>query len=171
MKPSSRTRTNNRLDGTLVELIGLSPEKAEQIARSLDLLLAESHVHYMNVRGFHWNIRGAHFFELHVKFEELYTEALVRIDEIAERILSLGSTPSHTFAAYVEMAELEAAEHVSDPREAIQHVLDAFQRLIRLQRSILDLAQEAGDEGTADLMTQYIRELEKQAWMYRAFLD
>jgi starvation-inducible DNA-binding protein len=82
--------------------VGLESTSTAKLADQLNDLLANYQVFYMNVRGFHWNIRGDKFFELHIKFEELYTEALVKIDEIAERILTLGYTPLRSFSDYIK---------------------------------------------------------------------
>ena len=90
--------------------IGLNDEYTKQITEHLNLLLASSQQFYMNVRGYHWNVTGEHFFELHVKFEELYNELILQIDEIAERILTLGKTPLHTYADYAEISVIEQTE-------------------------------------------------------------
>jgi starvation-inducible DNA-binding protein len=82
--------------------IGLDEKKSQQLATKLNNLLANFQLFYMNARGFHWNIKGEKFFELHVKFEELYTDALVKIDEVAERVLTLNHTPMHAFSDYVK---------------------------------------------------------------------
>ena len=80
--------------------IGLDKEKSKILSGKLNELLANYQIFYMNSRGFHWNIKGHRFFELHLKFEEHYNDSLIKIDEIAERILTLGHTPEHTFSDY-----------------------------------------------------------------------
>lgn len=82
--------------------IGLDLAQSKQLAEKLNSLLANYQLFYINARGLHWNITGEKFFELHLKFEELYTDALLKVDEIAERILTLGHTPLHSFTDYVE---------------------------------------------------------------------
>ena len=124
----------------------------------------------MNTRGFHWNITGEKFFELHAKFEELYNDLLTKVDEVAERILTLGYTPLHTFTDYISIAAIKETKNVSDGKEAMQNILDSFQTLISLQREIAESADEANDEGTNALMSDYIREQEKLVWMYSAYL-
>ncbi len=156
---------------TQVNYIGLDSEHAAQLARGLDDLLANLQVFYQNARGFHWNIRGEKFFELHVKFEELYTDLLVKIDEVAERILTLGHTPSHSFSQYVSLSGIVEQTSVSDGRAAVASILEAFKILIRQERQLLDLSANAGDEGTNALMSDYIREQEKHVWMYAAYLN
>jgi starvation-inducible DNA-binding protein len=150
--------------------IGLDPKKAQQLSEKLNVLLADYSIFYQNTRGFHWNIKGEKFFELHVKFEELYNDLLLKVDEVAERILTLGSTPEHTYSAYAELASIKESPKVSDGTKAVQHILDSFKELIVLQREILDLSSKADDEGTNALMSDYIREQEKLVWMYTAFL-
>lgn len=151
-------------------LIGLDSQKAEELAAKLNILLADYQILYINARGFHWNISGEKFFELHVKFEEIYNDALIKIDEIAERILTLGHTPFHSFTDYVATATIKEVKHVSNGKEALSHILEGFQALIVLERELLILASEANDEGTNALMSDYIREQEKSIWMFAAFL-
>ncbi|GGX41149.1 Dps family protein [Saccharospirillum salsuginis] len=150
--------------------IGLNTASAERLAKGLNDLLANYQLFYMNARGFHWNIKGANFFELHVKFEELYTDLLTKIDEVAERIQTLGHEPIHSYSEYIKLASIEEKTKVRDGRVAIGHILEDFQALIGKQRSLLALASEAEDEGTAALMSDYIREQEKAVWMYRSYL-
>jgi len=150
--------------------IGLDKDKAKQLAEQLNVLLANYQVFYINARGFHWNITGEKFFELHLKFEELYNNLLLKIDEVAERILTLGHVPLHSFSDYVKTASIRETRNVSDGKQCMQHVLDAFAVVISLQREILQLSEEAGDEGTNALMSDYIREQEKLVWMYSAYL-
>lgn len=150
--------------------IGLDAAKSKQLVEKLNLLLANYQVFYINARGFHWNITGEKFFELHAKFEELYNDLLVKVDEIAERILTLGHTPLHTFTDYLKVATIKEAFNVSDGKEAVGKVVEGFQALIEVERELLDLAADAHDEGTNALMSDYIRQQEKQVWMYSAYL-
>ena len=95
-------------------LIGLDSENAQQVVNLLNELLANYQIYYQNLRGFHWNVRGNRFFVLHAKFEELYNDAIEKVDEIAERILTLGGVPLHSYAAYTKVATLKAKENVTD---------------------------------------------------------
>jgi starvation-inducible DNA-binding protein len=151
--------------------IGLDRTKAAELARNLNHLLAQYQVFYMNVRGLHWNIRGEKFFELHVQFETLYTDLQLKVDEIAERILTLGHVPMHTYAEYLNHSELTIAKDISGWREAVANVLDAFQKVIVIQRKLLSLSGEIGDEGTNALMSDYIRAQEKSVWMFSALVS
>ncbi|RXK47166.1 Dps family protein [Aquirufa rosea] len=155
---------------TNTNLIGLDSQKSKELAAKLNILLADYQILYINARGFHWNIAGEKFFELHLKFEEIYNDALLKIDEIAERILTLGFTPLHSFSDYVATASIKEVKDVSDGKEALSHILSSFQALILLERELLNLATEAQDEGTNALMSDYIREQEKSIWMFAAFL-
>jgi len=150
--------------------IGLDPAKSGELAEQLNLLLANYQLFYINARGFHWNITGSNFFELHAKFEELYNNLLVKVDEIAERILTLGHVPLHSFADYLNTATIQQAVNISDGKEAIQNVVNAFRDLLVVQRRLLSLASDTNDEGTSALMSDYIREQEKAVWMYSAYL-
>jgi starvation-inducible DNA-binding protein len=150
--------------------IGLNTEKSKELAKSLNDLLANYMVFYQNTRGLHWNIKGRKFFELHLKFEELYTDLQIKIDELAERVLTLGETPLHTFEDYLQQSEIKSARQVSEAEAAVQLILDAFKRILVKQRAILSLSGEVDDEGTNALMSDYIREQEKLVWMYTSFM-
>src|SRR5215216_7198036 len=113
--------------------IGLDTDRSKQLAKQLNALLANYQLFYINARGFHWNITGDRFFELHAKFEELYTDALVKIDEIAERILTLGYTPLHTFSDYLGRSFIREATNISNGREAVEKVLAGFQTLLEIE--------------------------------------
>lgn len=150
--------------------IGLHTKKSNELADQLNDLLANYSVFYMNVRGYHWNIRGEKFFELHAKFEELYNDLQLKIDELAERILTLGKRPYHSYSVYIDRSKIKEIKDVSDGRACVQGILEAFQTLLVKQREILELSGDAGDEGTNALMSDYIREQEKLVWMYNSFM-
>ncbi len=150
--------------------IGLDKTKSKTLADNLNNLLADYMVFYQNTRGLHWNIKGETFFELHLKFEELYTNLLMKVDEVAERILTLEATPLHSFDDYKNTAKIKSVKDVSDGRKGVQSILDSFEILILKQRELLHLSADAGDEGTNALMSDYIREQEKLVWMYSSFL-
>lgn len=150
--------------------IGLDAAKAQELAVKLNGLLANFSVFYMNVRGFHWNIKGEKFFELHLKFEEIYNDIQIKIDEVAERILTLGHIPHHAYSSYNEISEIKELKNVSEGRKAVQHLLDGFRVLITKEREILAISGEIDDEGTNALMSDYIREQEKTVWMLSSWL-
>lgn len=151
-------------------MIGLDTAKSKELADGLNDLLANYQVFYMNTRGFHWNIKGEKFFELHVKFEELYNDLVLKIDEVAERVLTLGFTPLHAFDDYLALSKVKPAKNVSNGKEAVSDLVDSFQIVLEKQRVLLELSAEMNDEGTNALMSDYIREQEKLVWMYSSFL-
>jgi len=150
--------------------IGLNTNQSNELAKELNVLLANYQMFYQNLRGFHWNIKGPSFFELHVKFEELYNDAVIKVDEIAERILTLGETPYHTFTAYLEHSTIKEATNVTDGEGTVSTALANFKTLLEMERKILDLSSEAGDEGTNSQMSDYISQQEKTVWMLTAYL-
>jgi len=151
--------------------IGLNKESTAEIANDLNDLLSNYQLFYMNLRGFHWNIKGKKFFELHLKFEELYNDALVKVDEIAERVLTLSGTPLHTFSKYLDHSEIKATENVVDGDMAVSHILDNLSILLHKERAILTISADANDEGTVSLMSDYIVQQEKLVWMFSAYKD
>jgi len=151
--------------------IGLDSALSAQLSQKLSELLANYSIFYQNSRGYHWNIKGEKFFELHLKFEELYNDLFVKIDEVAERILTLGHAPQHRFSEYQLVSKISESTEVSDGTQAVENILKSLAHIITLQREILSLSAEAGDEGTNALMSDYIRAQEKLVWMYSAFLN
>lgn len=151
-------------------LIGLKEADCNKIAEKLNILLANYSVFYQNTRGSHWNIKGDQFFTLHPKFEELYNSLVLKIDEIAERILTLGSTPVHNYSDYLKVATIKESKEVSDGNKSVEIILNSFKVVIDLQRELLDITDEAGDEGTNSQMSDYITEQEKEVWMYNSYL-
>ena len=150
--------------------IGLDEKKSKQLVNSLNNLLADYQIFYMNTRGLHWNIKGEKFFELHVKFEELYNILVLKIDEIAERVLTLGGTPLHSYTDYLQLSNIKEVKEISKGKKGVELLVDSFQKVIIKQRAILKLSGEAEDEGTSALMSDYIREQEKMIWMYSSYL-
>jgi starvation-inducible DNA-binding protein len=150
--------------------IALDKDKAAYLAAEMNNLLCAYSVHYQNLRGLHWNIRGRNFFELHLKFEELYNDAQLRIDTLAERILTLEHTPIHTFADYLEHSKLKIARNISTDKESVELLTSNFHDLLVMERKILAQAAEAEDEGTSNLMGDLISFQEKTVWMLKAWL-
>ena len=154
-----------------VNLIGLNDEKSQALANELNALLAHYQVLYMNTRGYHWNIKGQQFFELHEKFEEIYVDLQTKIDELAERILTIGSTPDHSFSQYLNKSSIQEHQNSTTGQECVRGLVDGFSALLVQQRQILAQAEDADDEGTAALMGDYIREQEKLMWMFNAYMN
>jgi starvation-inducible DNA-binding protein len=150
--------------------IGLDESKTKEIAKDLNQLLANFQLYYQNLRGIHWNIKGKRFFDLHIKFEELYTDANIKVDEIAERILTLGITPLHTFDDYNKAAKVPVGKNISEDEKAVQLIVDSLTELLKMERDILDRSADANDEGTNSMMSDFITEQEKTVWMMKAWL-
>jgi len=151
-------------------LIGLDQEKVTVLANKLNILLANYQLFYQNLRGFHWNIKGRDFFELHTKFEEYYDDAVLKIDEVAERILTLETEPLHTYSDYLNTSSIKEAKGVNSGVDAIKIIVDNFSTIIKIEREILSLASDAEDEGTVSLMSDYISQTEKTLWMLNSYL-
>lgn len=133
--------------------------------------MATYQIHYQNLRSLHWNVKGSHFFELHLKYEELYTRTQVIIDELAERILTLGVTPMHRFQDYLDHSEITENGTIHDGKEGMNYILSAQQTLLVLERALLTASAELDDEGTNALMSDLVREKEKSNWMFAAWLS
>ncbi|MFY0631145.1 MAG: DNA starvation/stationary phase protection protein [Flavobacteriaceae bacterium] len=151
-------------------ILGLDKEQTETVTNELNTLLANFQTYYQSLRGLHWNIKGKNFFELHLKFEELYTDAQEKVDMIAERILTLQGTPLHTFVDYTTLAKVPVANDISNDEKAVEIIVDSLSVLLKIERTILNLSDEANDEGTNSMMSDFISEQEKTLWMMNAWL-
>ncbi|WP_298486940.1 DNA starvation/stationary phase protection protein [uncultured Maribacter sp.] len=147
----------------------MNENKIEPVVDALNLLLANYNVYYQKLRSFHWNILGENFFVLHNKFEELYTDARIKIDEIAERILTLRYHPVSDFSAYLKMAKIKEESALLTDKQMVGSILEDHGLLLEQMRIIVSKANAAGDEGTIDVIGGYIRELEKTSWMLNAW--
>lgn len=144
--------------------------KNQIVIEKLNKLLADYQIYYQNLRGLHWNVKGAMFFMLHEKYEELYNQAAEVIDEIAERILMVGGEPLHTFGDYIQTASLKEVKNVTDGKAGVKTVLENTRFLLDSFNEILEVAEDAGDEGTAAQMSDWIGFAEKQIWMLESYL-
>jgi starvation-inducible DNA-binding protein len=156
---------------TLEIKLGIYQDYKLDVTKKLNMLLADFQIHYMNLRGLHWNIKGRKFFLLHEKFEELYNNTNDVVDEIAERILTLGLTPLHTFEDYLENKSINTIKNISDGDDAVRFILNDLNELLSQEREILELASDNNDEGTVSLMGDLISDQEKLVWMLNAYLS
>ncbi|MBP2830715.1 DNA starvation/stationary phase protection protein [Aquimarina sp. U1-2] len=152
-----------------MDYLNIEEKKLLPVILELNVLLADYNLYYQKLRGFHWNILGKNFFDLHVKFEELYNDAKVKIDEIAERILTLGHHPVSQFKEYIKLGTVEEISPLMKDYEMVEELLSDHKKILTQMRVTLKHADEAGDEGTVDLIGAYIRELEKASWMLNAW--
>lgn len=152
-----------------LDYLNLNEAKVANVVSALNQLLADFQVHYTNLRGMHWDIKGHGFFVLHEKFESMYDDTAEKVDEIAERLLMLGSTPENKFSEYLKIAKVKEVSGISCGSDAVDHILDTYKHLISEERKVIELAEAANDVVTADLLTGYLKEQEKMVWMLVAF--
>jgi len=152
--------------------ISLEEVKVKPVVDHLNDLLANYHIHYQKLRGCHWNVKGTSFFTLHLKFEELYTAALVTIDELAERILSLGKPPISTFKDYIETSSIKEIQTIGlKDTLMVKAIIEDLAALIKMEREILNITADAGDDGTNDMINRFMQFNEKNTWMLRSFVN
>ena len=145
--------------------LNLDTEKTNKTVEQLNVLLADYHLYYQKLRNFHWNVQGTNFFDLHEKFEEMYDDAKLKVDEIAERILTLRHSPQSNLTDYLKITNLEESPSDLDDAKMVDILLEDHGKIITQMRKVVSVADEADDEGTIDLTGAYIRELEKTSWM------
>ena len=149
--------------------LGLDEKQTSNTVKELNILLADYHLYYQKLRNFHWNVIGKNFFDLHEKFEELYDDAKLKVDEIAERILTLRFQPTSNLSDYLKISNIkESPSDISDSK-MIEILLKDHGTLLKQLRNVTKVADKGGDEGTIDLIGAYIRELEKTSWMLDAW--
>ena len=152
--------------------IGLEEKKIKPVVEELNNLLANYHIHYQKLRGCHWNVKGKSFFSLHAKFEELYTVALSNIDELAERILSLGKPPVSTFSEYIRLSQLKEINTIGlSETDMVKALVEDMSALIEMEREILSTTDEAGDDGSNDMINRFMQFKEKNMWMLKSFIN
>ena len=149
--------------------LGLDEKQTSNTVQELNVLLADYHLYYQKLRNYHWNVIGKNFFDLHEKFEELYDDAKLKVDEIAERILTLRFQPTSNLSEYLEKSNLKESKSDLSDSEMIKNLLDDHGTLLKQMRKVVGAAEKGGDEGTIDLIGAYIRELEKTSWMLDAW--
>lgn len=150
--------------------IGLKESYKREVTDLLNSYLGNIQVAYQNARGYHWNVTGDQFFTLHAKFEEIYNRLNAMADEIAERILMLGGKPVHSFSEYIRLSSIKEKTNVFSCEDTVGSLLDDTSILLEKERKILSIASDNGDEATVHMITDYIQEQEKSAWMFGAFL-
>lgn len=149
--------------------LGLDEKKTSNTVQELNILLADYHLYYQKLRNYHWNVIGKNFFDLHEKFEELYDDAKIKVDEIAERILTLRYQPTSNLSEYLEKSNLKESKSDLSDSQMIKNLLDDHGTILKQMRKVIEVAEKGSDEGTIDLIGAYIRELEKTSWMLDAW--
>lgn len=144
-------------------------EKISDTVKDLNVLLADYHLYYQKLRNFHWNVVGKNFFDLHIKFEEMYEDAKIKVDEIAERILTLRFQPASNYTDYLKMSSIKESPSETGDVEMVKILLEDHGKILAQMRTVVEKATDAGDEGTIDLIGGYIGNLEKVSWMLDAW--
>lgn len=153
----------------VLHVTGLDQSKLTPVVQGLSELLATFQVYYTNLRGYHWHVKGPQFYQLHEAFEKMYDSVADKIDELAERLLQLGVQPENRFSILVGQSKIKETTLLSDPKVIIPEILENYRVLIALERTLLELADEAGDEVTIALLGDFLAEQEKEAWMLTAY--
>lgn len=150
--------------------IGIDKQDRAAIADGLSHLLADTYTLYLKTHNFHWNVTGPMFNSLHAMFEAQYTELATAVDDIAERIRTLGFPAPGTYAAYAKLSSIKEEEGVPSAEEMIRLLVEGQEAVVRTARGIFPLLDKVNDEPTADLLTQRMQTHEKTAWMLRSLL-
>ena len=150
---------------------GINQQDREAIAVGLSHLLADSYTLYLKTHNYHWNVTGPMFRTLHLMFEEQYNELFTAVDEIAERIRSLGSQAPGSFAEFSQLSKVKDNEAVKDANDMVRSLIDAHETVIRTARELFPKAEEANDQVSLDILTQRLDVHEKTAWMLRSLLE
>ncbi|OKH88063.1 Dps family protein [Thalassospira sp. TSL5-1] len=151
--------------------IGINEQNRTDIASGLGRVLADSYALYLKTHNFHWNVTGPMFQTLHTMFEQQYTELAAAVDELAERIRSLGAFAPGSFSAFAELSSIADEKGVPAAKEMIKQLVEGHETVIKTARALYPLCDEADDDATADLLTQRIQTHEKTAWMLRSLLE
>ena len=151
--------------------IGISDDDREKIVRGLSALLADSYTLYLMTHNFHWNVTGPQFNSLHLMFMGQYTEQWNALDIVAERIRALGYPAPGTYKEFVKLASIKEVEGAPKSDDMIRHLVAAQEATARTARKLFPVVEAAGDQPTADLLTQRLEIHEKTAWMLRSLLE
>tara|TARA_B110001450_G_scaffold5589_1_gene5806 strand:+ start:1776 stop:2246 length:471 start_codon:yes stop_codon:yes gene_type:complete len=148
--------------------IGINTQDRQKIAEGLKRLLADSYTLYLQTHNFHWNVSGPQFRELHLMFEEHYTEMAGAVDDIAERIRTLDVAAPGTYREFSRLSSIEEVEGVPSSNDMVDLLTKGHEKVVKTSRVVLKLAQSADDESTAALVSDRMRIHEKTSWMLRA---
>ncbi len=151
--------------------IGISESDRAQIAQGLGRMLADSYSLYLKTHHYHWNVTGPMFNTLHLMFEQQYTELALAVDMIAERIRALGFPAPGSYEEFASLTKVAADPPDPSAEEMIRDLVKAQETVVRTARTLFAVVDQAGDEATADLLTQRMQVHEKNAWMLRSMLE
>lgn len=151
--------------------LGIESKALSEVAEKLRIVLADSYALYLKAQNFHWNVTGPEFFSLHLLFEKHYEELADAVDEIAERIRSLGAYVDATFSSFHRMATLPEPKQKLSAHQMIRELLEGHEAVSRLCRPLIPRFQDLHDEASADLLIKRLGVHEKAAWMLRSHLE
>jgi starvation-inducible DNA-binding protein len=151
--------------------IGIPEDKRQQVADKLKVLLADSYTLYLQTHNFHWNVTGPQFRELHLMFEEHYIELATAVDEIAERIRTLGVFAPGTYRQFAELSHIKETADIPPGNKMVAILTEGHEQIVRTCREVLEVAQAADDESSASLVSDRMVLHEKTAWMLRSILQ
>ncbi|MGE3850632.1 MAG: Dps family protein [Planctomycetota bacterium] len=158
----TRSPTEDRMN------TGIKEEHRTAIAEGLSHLLADTYSLYLKSHNFHWNVTGPMFRELHLMFEEHYTELAMAVDEIAERIRALGAPAPGSFSQFAKLSSVPEADGVPAALDMVKELADGHETVARNARALMTTASEAHDSATEGVLSERIVVHEKTAWMLRA---
>jgi starvation-inducible DNA-binding protein len=164
------TQLDNNMAKAKPVKMGWSSPQIEEITKSLNALLANYSIHYQKLRSFHWNVKGSDFFDLHEKFELQYTEALIHIDAIAERIRIFGEAPFSSLKQYLDTSEIEETTSELNSDLMVREMLSDYTILIRYMEDTVEICAKHADSGTESMVKGYINKIETHHWMFSAFM-
>lgn len=144
--------------------------KSSGVVQLLNQQVANLNVLYVKLHHYHWYVTGEQFYSLHAKFEELYDEITLKMDEVAERMLALKANPASTMKEYLDLATIQEASGKEDARKMVQTIIEDFATVAEELQEGIEMAEEAGDAPTADMLTGFKADFEKHMWMLRSFL-
>lgn len=148
--------------------IGIKQADRKKSAKAVSRLMADTYTLYLKTHGYHWNVEGPHFQQLHVQFMEQYTEMWTAVDELAERIRALGHYAPSSYAAMSKLSSI--AEEVAQPNweDMVKNLAKGHEQVAKTAREVLRVAEDVGDDATADVVAPRVTLHEKTAWMLRA---
>lgn len=143
---------------------------SKELINELNTQVSTWSVMYSKLHNYHWYVKGHHFFTLHVKFEELYNEATLHMDEIAERILTLGGDPVATLKEHLEQSVVKEASGKEQAEDMVKTIADDYEQIKKSLKKGMEMAAKAGDDMTEDLLNAIYQTIDKHQWMLNAFL-
>jgi len=164
------TQLDNNMAKAKPLKMGWSAHQTKEITKSLNALQANYSIHYQKLRSFHWNVKGSDFFDLHEKFELQYTEALIHIDAIAERIRVFGEAPLSSLEQYLDTAEIKETTSELNSDLMVREMLSDYTILIKYMEDTVEFSSKHADSGTESMVKGYINKIETHHWMFSAFM-